>query len=316
MVDMSRRRRRKSKTFYIHRLLFIIAVLLYMVFAEEINNTFGLTEKDADKLEKEKTKQVVILHDKLRIYYVDVGQAEAILIDSGGEYMVIDGGNNADGPLLVEYFKELGVNKIKYVVGSHAHEDHIGGLDDIITNFDVDTIYIPDAITTTRTFEDLLDSIDKKNMKYKVPKIDSTFNLKDAEIKVIYTGNDTDDLNNSSIILKLTYGNTSFLFTGDTTSIIEKQILDKDIESDVLKVAHHGSKYSSSAHFLKKVDPKYAVISCGNDNTYDHPNSLTLKKLERMNVKTYRTDRDGTVIAVSDGNNISFETIKTNTDGG
>ena len=313
---MSRRRRRKSKTFYIHRLLFIIAVLLYMVFAEEINNTFGLTEKDADKLEKEKTKQVVILHDKLRIYYVDVGQAEAILIDSGGEYMVIDGGNNADGPLLVEYFKELGVNKIKYVVGSHAHEDHIGGLDDIITNFDVDTIYIPDAITTTRTFEDLLDSIDKKNMKYKVPKIDSTFNLKDAEIKVIYTGNDTDDLNNSSIILKLTYGNTSFLFTGDTTSIIEKQILDKDIESDVLKVAHHGSKYSSSAHFLKKVNPKYAVISCGNDNTYDHPNSLTLKKLERMNVKTYRTDRDGTVIAVSDGNNISFETIKTNTDGG
>ena len=313
---MSRRRRRKSKKFYIHRLLFIIAVLLYMIFSEEINKPFGLTEKDADKLEKEKTKQVVILHDKLRIYYVDVGQAEAILIDSGGEYMVIDGGNNADGPLLVEYFKELGVNKIQYVVGTHAHEDHIGGLDDIITNFDVDTIYIPDAITTTKTFEDLLDSIDKKNMKYKVPKIDNTFKLKDAEIKVIYTGNDTDDLNNSSIILKLTYGNTSFLFTGDTTSIIEKQILDKDIESDVLKVAHHGSKYSSSAHFLKKVDPKYAVISCGNDNTYDHPNSLTINKLDRMDVKVYRTDRDGTVIAVSDGNNISFETVKTNTNGG
>ena len=314
---MSRRsRRRNRRKFYIHRLILIIIVLIYMIFSDEINNTFSLTENDADKLEKEKTKEVISLHDKLKIYYLDVGQADAMLIDSGGEYMVIDGGNNSDGPLLVKYFNELGIKKINYVVGTHAHEDHIGGLDDIITNFDIGTVYIPDAITTTKTFEDLLNSIDKKNMKYKVPKIDSTFELGDAIVKVIYTGTDTTDLNATSIILKLTYGNNSFLFTGDTTSTVEKQILDKDIEADVLKVAHHGSKYSSSAHFLKKVNPKYAVVPCGEDNSYDHPNSITLKKLERMDVKIYRTDKNGTVIATSDGNDISFDTIKTNTNGG
>ena len=311
-----RNRRRNRRKFYIRRLILIIIVLIYMIFADEINNTFSLTEDDANKLEKSKTKEVVSVHDKLKVYYLDVGQADAILIDSGGEYMVIDGGNNSDGPLLVQYFNELGIKKISYVVGTHAHEDHIGGLDDIITNFDIGTVYIPDAITTTRTFEDLLDSIDKKNMKYKVPKIDSTFKLGDANVLVIYTGTDKTDLNDTSIILKMTYGNTSFLFTGDTTGVIEKQILDKDIESDVLKVAHHGSKYSSTAHFLKKVNPEYAVISCGEDNSYDHPNSITLKKLERMNVKIYRTDKNGTVIATSDGNDISFDMIKTNTNGG
>lgn len=320
---MVRRRRKKNKKFYIRKLLLVIAALLYIIFSEEINNTFGLTEKEAKDLEKENViiekenvKDVVTLQDKLKIYYMDVGQAEAILIDSSGEYMVIDGGNNADGPLLVQYFENLGVDKIKYVVGTHAHEDHIGGLDDIITSFNIDTVYIPDAITTTRTFEDLLNSIEKKGMKFSIPKIDDVLKLGDADVLVIYTGTDTKDLNNSSIILKLTYGNTSFLFTGDTTNTIEKQILDKDISADVLKVAHHGSKYSSSAHFLKKVEPKYAVISCGDSNSYDHPNVLTLNKLERMDVKTYRTDINGTIIATSDGNNINFETIKTNTNGG
>jgi competence protein ComEC len=311
-----RKRRKKSKKYYIRRIILFIIIVSFFLFAEEIKNTFSLTKEDADKLEKEETKEVITMHDKLKIYFLDVGQADAILIDSGNEYMVIDGGNNADGPLLVKYFKELGIKNIKYVIGTHAHEDHIGGLDDIITNFNVETIYIPDVITTTKTFEDLLDSISKKNMTFKVPKIDSTFTLGESNIQVIYTGTNKDDLNSTSIILKLTYGNNSFLFTGDTTTQIEKQLLDKDIEIDVLKVAHHGSKYSSEAHFLKNANPKYAIISCGKDNSYYFPHTITLKKLERMNTKIYRTDESGTIIATSDGNSISFETIKTNTNGG
>ena len=318
MYRRKRRRRRKTKKnkyFYIHRILFLITILLYIIFAEEINNTFGLTEKEANKLEKEKTKEV-ILHDDLKVYFLDVGQADAILIDSGNEYMVIDGGNNADGPLIVKYFQELGIKNIKYVIGTHIHEDHIGGLDDIINNFNIETIYIPNTITTTKTFEDLLNAISNKNMSFKVPVIDSTFKLGESNIQILYTGTDINDLNSTSIILKLTYGNTSFLFTGDTTSTIEKQLLNKDIKTDVLKVAHHGSKYSSEAHFLKAADPKYAIITCEKDNMYYFPHSVTLKKLERINAQIYRTDENGTIIATSDGNSISFETIKTNTNGG
>ena len=308
-----RRSKRRRRNFYIHRLLLIIIIITYMIFAEQINNSFGLTEEKADEL---KTKEVTKLNDKLKIYYFNVGQADAILIDSNNEYMIIDGGNNNDGPLLVKYFQDLGIKDIKYVIGTHAHEDHIGGLDDIITNFNINTIYIPDAFTTTKTFEDLLDSIAKKNMTYKIPKIDKTLELGSANFKIIYTGTNTKDLNSTSIILKLTYGNTSFLFTGDAPTTIEKQILDKDIKADVLKVAHHGSKYSSSAHFLKAVNPKYAIISCGQDNNYDHPHSITLNKLEKMNVKIYRTDKSGTIIATSNGKNINFETKETNTNGG
>ena len=247
--------------------------------------------------------------------FLDVGQADSILINANNKYMLIDAGNNEDGEKLVMYLKSLGIEKFDYVVGTHAHEDHIGGMDNIIDSFDIGTFYMPDVITTTKTFEDVLDSLEKKNLNFDTPQIGSTFDLGKAKIETIYVGKDSKNLNNSSIILKLTYGNVSFLFTGDTESDVEKTLLNKDIESDVLKVAHHGSNTSSSNAFLKKVNPKYAIISVGTGNSYGHPKSVILDRLEKLGTKIYRTDELGTIIVTTDGEKIEVSNVKTDTNG-
>lgn len=319
-----RRKRRRKLTSKLLIITLILLAFLYGLYFEEINNTFALMYdeygnailtniKDSNNETETSVKEE---KDKLKIYYIDVGQADSILIQNENEFMLIDAGNNNDGPLLVKYFQSLNIKDFKYVVGTHPHEDHIGGLDDIITNFNIGTIYIPDAITTTKTFEDLLNSIEKKNMTFTVPKIDSTFNLGKANVKVIYTGTDTKDLNNTSIVLKMSFGSTTYLFTGDATSTTEKKILNKDISADVLKVGHHGSNYSSTDKFLNKVNPKYAIISVGKNNIYSHPATKTIDKLNKLNIKIYRTDELGTIILTSDGKNIDITNEKTNTNGG
>ncbi len=253
--------------------------------------------------------------EKLQIWFLDVGQADSILIQNGDANMLIDAGNNEDGKKLVSYFQSLGIETFQYVIGTHAHEDHIGGMDDIIDNFDIDTFYMPDAITTTATFESVLDSLEAKNIAFQTPSIDSIFKLGNATIDVLYVGTDDSDLNNTSIVLKLTYGNTSILFMGDAEKEVETIIEKKDISADVLKVGHHGSNTSSSKTFLEKVNPSYAIISVGTGNSYGHPSNTTIQNLENQNIQIYRTDENGTIIMTSDGTNITFQTIQTNTNG-
>ncbi len=253
--------------------------------------------------------------EKLQIWFLDVGQADSILIQNGDANMLIDAGNNEDGKKLVSYFQSLGIESFQYVIGTHAHEDHIGGMDDIIDNFDIDTFYMPDVITTTATFESVLDSLEAKNIAFQTPSIDSIFKLGNATIDVLYVGTDDSDLNNTSIVLKLTYGNTSVLFMGDAEKEVETIIEKKDISADVLKVGHHGSNTSSSKTFLEKVNPSYAIISVGTGNSYGHPSNTTIQNLENQNIQIYRTDENGTIIMTSDGTNITFQTIQTNTNG-
>ena len=253
--------------------------------------------------------------EKLQIWFLDVGQADSILIQNGDANMLIDAGNNEDGKKLVSYFQSLGIETFQYVIGTHAHEDHIGGMDDIIDNFNIGTFYMPDAITTTATFESVLDSLEAKNIAFQTPSIDSIFKLGNAMIDVLYVGTDDSDLNNTSIVLKLTYGNTSILFMGDAEKEVETIIEKKDISADVLKVGHHGSNTSSSKTFLEKVNPNYAIISVGTGNSYGHPSNTTIQNLENQNIQIYRTDENGTILMTSDGTNITFQTIQTNTNG-
>lgn len=292
-------------------LIIVIAICTYLY------ETYFEEPTANPEIEYRQEEAVRIDPNNLIIHFVDVGQGDCILISKNNEHVLIDAGNNEDGPLLVEYFKELGIKKFKYIIGTHAHEDHIGGIDNIINNFDLGHYYMPDVITTTKTFEDVLDALLTKEKAFKTPNIGDKFKLSDTEFEVLYLGNDKSDLNNTSIVLKLTYKNTSYLFMGDATSTVERILINegKDLDSDVLKVGHHGSQYSSTAAFLKQVTPSYAVIQVGQDNEYDHPKQITLDKLEKINSLTYRTDKHGTIILTSDGDNISFETIKTNTNG-
>ena len=297
-------------------------VLIFMIIGLVFKLDDGLYEKLTDTVFRESTNteenidgNIDTEGEVLKVSFLDVGQADSILINANNKYMLIDSGNNEDGEKLVTYLKSLGVEKFDYVVGTHAHEDHIGGMDNIIDSFDIGTFYMPDVITTTKTFEDVLDSLEKKNLNFDTPQIGSTFDLGKAKIETIYVGKDSKNLNDSSIILKLTYGNVSFLFTGDTESDVEKTLLNKDIESDVLKVAHHGSNTSSSSAFLKKVNPKYAIISVGAGNSYGHPKSVILDRLEKLGTKIYRTDELGTIIVTTDGEKIEVSNIKTDTNG-
>lgn len=275
---------------------------------------YTLLSNDEITIEKQENKKTDSNNtDVVKVEYIDVGQADAILIENDKKYMLIDAGNNEDGDLLVNYFKDKNITDFEYVVATHPHEDHIGGMDNIIKNFNIKNYYMPDCYTTTKTFEELLDALEEKNLSFETPDIDSEFLLGDALFKVLYTGTDKRDLNNTSIVLRMTYKDVSFMFTGDATNVTEKKILAKDLQSDVLKVGHHGSQYSTSDEFLDKVNPKYAIISVGTGNVYDHPKDITLNKLKGIEV--HRTDKEGTIRVISDGKNIDIETFKTNTNG-
>ena len=199
------------------------------------------------------------------------------------------------------------------MIATHPHEDHIGGMDDIIKNFQVEKYYMPDIQVDMLTYTEIIDALNKKGIKPETPVINSTFFLGEAEFKIIWISHKEEDINDTSIIIKITYKSTSYLLTGYATSNVEKQILQKDIKSDVLKVGHHGSKYSSSAQFLKIVNPQIAVITVEENNDYGLPKDVVIDKLEYLGTKIYRTDKDGTIILTSDGKNINIQTTKTDT---
>ena len=277
-------------------------------------------QKVLNYLEKENKQESIKIEERInvdnypfQIQFIDVGEADCILINNNKQYALIDAGNNKDGKKLVSYFKSIGIEKFQYVIGTHAHEDHIGGMDNIIKNFEIKHFYMPNVEVDMITYQEIKKELQKKNILYETPKLDNTLTLSNAKIKVLSIGDDKEDINSTSIVLKVTYQNTSYLLMADATSDVEQKILNKNIQSDLIKIGHHGSNHSSSATFLNKVKPKYAIISVGTPNDYGFPKKVTLDKLERIGANILRTDELGTIIASSDGNNIYFNYLKTDT---
>ena len=251
------------------------------------------------------------------IYYLDVGQGDSELIRlPGGENILIDTGTGETADKLVSLLQELGVKRVDHLIATHPHEDHIGGMESVVRKIPVGKIYMPKVadkqIPTTRTYEGLIDAISDKKLKITQAKAGMTIPLSgQAKLELLApNGTQYDDLNNYSVVAKLTYGQKTFLFTGDAEKLSEKEMLGKnyDLKCDVLKCGHHGSSSSTSAAFLKAVSPQFAVISCGLNNDYGHPNKDVLSRLQKAGVKVYRTDLQGTILARCDGKSITFET--------
>lgn len=286
----------------------ISALLLSSCSAKANTNQAYLPEAENDTI-----YATIGLNDELRVSFIDVGQGDSEFIElPNGETMLIDAGTNETGKNVVDYIKSLGYTSINYVVGTHPHEDHIGGLDDVIKTFDIGSIYMPKVTADTKTFEDVLDAAESKNLMINTAKSGvSIMDTKDLSVKFLApTLGSYENTNDYSAVVKVVYGDTSYLFTGDAEEFSENLITD-DVNADVLKVGHHGSSTSTSTEFLKKVSPSSAVISCGKGNSYGHPHSETLQKLADMGTAVYRTDELGTIVSVSDGKTINFDTNNT-----
>ncbi|MEA5025009.1 hypothetical protein SDC9_27926 [bioreactor metagenome] len=255
----------------------------------------------------------------LQVSFIDVGQADSALIQiPNGKNILIDAGNNADAEFLIKYLQDRGIEEIHILIGTHPHEDHIGGLDKVIEKFKIGQVIMPKVTSTTRTFEDVLLAVQEKGLKIKEGKAGVQLDLGpleegmpavSAEILAPLSGQ-YEDMNNYSIVLRLVYGPHAFLFTGDAEDVSEKEMLAAgvNLKADVLKVGHHGSKSSTTKDFLAAVVPKYAIISVGKDNSYGHPTETVLKRLSDAGIGIYRTDQVGTITVTANGSALTFAT--------
>ncbi len=249
---------------------------------------------------------------ELFVHYIDVGQADCIFISlPNGKNMMIDAGNRDDFEAIDSYLSDISVDEIDSLILTHPHEDHIGSAADIINKYTPETVYMPDSTATTRVFENTLKAIAKNGAETVNPKPgDYIIDEKNLSMQVLAPNSDGYPTQNDySIVTRLVYNDSSFMFTGDAEDISEEEILENglDTDCDVLKVGHHGSSTSTSDDFLKAVSPEYAVIMCGIQNEYGHPHRETLDKLNNRDTKIYRTDKMGSIVCKTDGKNISFE---------
>ena len=250
--------------------------------------------------------------DGLMVHFVDVGQADCILIECGSEFAIIDGGNKDDGQLVVSYLEQQGVQELSAVICTHAHEDHVGGLPSVLSVYPTAAVYAPTRTYSSNIFDDFLYYTDQQRLEVTIPAPSDTLTVGDAVLTVLGPVQSYAETNDTSIVIRLDYGETSFLFTGDMEVAAENDMLDywsgnSDIfHVDVLKVGHHGSDTSTGYRFLYEVDPTYGVIPVGKDNSYGHPHAEPLSRLRDAGVTLLRTDELGHILAVSDGKEITF----------
>ncbi len=250
--------------------------------------------------------------DSLMVHFIDVGQADCALIEYGDYHLLIDGGNRDDGQLVVSYLEQQGVSELDAVVCTHAHEDHVGGLPSVLAVYPTAAVYAPTKTYSSNVFDDFLYYTDQQGLEVTIPQPGDTLSQGDLEITVLGPVKSYAETNDTSIVLRVEYGDTAFLFTGDMETGAENDMLDywdsdpSRFRADVLKVGHHGSNTSTGYRFLYEVEPRYGVISVGKDNSYGHPHAEPVSRLRDAEVTMLRTDQLGHILARSDGREITF----------
>ena len=286
----------------------------YIEYDEEIGSS-GLYENKIN-VEAKISDELICEKDKLNIFFLDVGQADSSLIVYNEMSMLIDAGNVNDGELILEGIKKLGLKDIDYVIGTHIHEDHLGGLKDVVKGIDIGKIYLPyNDSSTTKYYKELLKVIQSKDMMIEEALVGDKIKFTDKiEVEIMAVDNNQpEDANDASIVVELSYGDMDYLFMGDATTKVEKGRVWNDI--DVLKVGHHGSNTSSSKSFLEQVSPEISIISVGKENTYGLPKDTIIKRLNSVGTNIYRTDNVGTIQIISDGKDNELLEIDVSFDG-
>lgn len=307
---MGRKSKKKINKIYSLILLIIIGIIVANSPAIDIvddtvsnigNSIISKSASAENEIVANISNNIVIDESLLNILFLDVGQADCELIISGGKTILIDAGNSKDGEVIVNCLNALGITKIDYVIGTHIHEDHIGGMSYIINSFDIGEIYLPYNETSTLSYyKKLLTAIADKNLSITEIGIGDIFEIETVECEIMSVRNDEpDNANLASIVIEMRYGDLKYLFMGDAETGNEKSRNWNDI--DVLKVGHHGSNTSTSEYFLNQTLPEIAIVSVGQNNSYNLPKDNILNRLSEIGATIYRTDNDGTIQITSDG---------------
>ena len=249
--------------------------------------------------------------DALAVHFIDVGQADCVLIEYGGDFVLIDGGNRDDGQKVISYLQSCGVEELEAVICTHAHEDHVGGLPAVLAVYPAAQVYAPTKTYSSKVFDDFLYYVDQQRLEVTIPTPGTRFSLcNDVVLTILGPVKSYAETNDTSIVVMLEYGSTSFLFTGDMEVAAENDMLDYwdnqvNWNVDVLKVGHHGSTTSSGYRFVYETDPEYAIISVGEDNSYGHPHKEIISRYNDAGVPMFRTDELGAILVVSDGHELT-----------